>query len=288
MSASLAMLLQAQLDPTLTADALLAQMRSDWPELDPSLLRLGEMSADDGQDKASGDDESPVQCLEYGDCLIALMPIPVQIGDDIDQVCAHSRLWPNATPPPVDYAAHTIVTVMAFGKDGEDANLVAQAALLSRVLASAIALSDSIQAVYFGSANHVVLPGLLRELTLATLPAPMPMAWVAINVGERPDGVMTGHTRGMDMLGLMDIEIAQTQDSAEEVFGRLTGIVDYLVENGMVISDGDTLGASNEERIRVVYGPSALDPERQVMQLRSETLAPAPASASSWWKKLLH
>lgn len=42
MSASLAMLLQSQLDPTLTAEALLTQMRSDWLDLDPSLLRLGE------------------------------------------------------------------------------------------------------------------------------------------------------------------------------------------------------------------------------------------------------
>jgi hypothetical protein len=287
MSASLAMLLQSQLDPTLTAEALLAQMRSDWPDLDPSLLRLGEAPAADGADKDADDDESPMQCLEYGDSLIALMPIPVQIGDDIGQICAHSRLWPNATPAPVDYAAHTIVTVMEFGKDGQDTNLVAQAALLSRVLASAIAVSGSVQAVYFGSANHVVLPGLFRELTQATLPEPMPIAWVAINVGERPDGVMTGHTRGMDMLGLMDIEIPETQDSAEEVFGRLTGIVDYLVENGMVISDGDTLGATAEERIRVVHGPSALDPERQVMRLQHEEL-PQAGSNKSWWKRLLN
>ncbi|MGX9718758.1 DUF4261 domain-containing protein [Stenotrophomonas acidaminiphila] len=287
MSASLAMLLQSQLDPTLTADALLAQMRSDWPDLDPSLLRLGEMPADDGPDKAAGDDASPVQCLEYGDSLIALMPIPARIGDDIAPICAHSRLWPNATPAPVDYAAHTLVTVMEFGQDGQGTNLLAQAALLSRVLASAIALSGSIQAVYFGSANHVVLPGLFRDLAQATLPAPMPLAWVAINVGERPDGVMTGHTRGMDMLGLMDIEIPETRDSAEEVFGRLTGIVDYLVENGMVIGDGDTLGASAEERIRVVYGPSALDPERQVMRLQSGEMAQA-RPGTSWWKRLLN
>lgn len=287
MSASLAMLLQSQLDPTLTAEALLTQMRSDWPDLDPSLLRLGE--APPGDDEGGqADDDSPMQCLEYGDALIALMPIPVPIGDDIDQICAHSRLWPNATPAPVDYAAHTIVTVMTFGKDGQDdSQLVAQAALLSRVLASAIALSESIQAVYFGSANHVVLPGLFRELAQATLPEPMPIAWVAINVGARPDGVMTGHTRGMDMLGLMDVEIPETQDSAEDVFGRLTGIVDYLIENGMVISDGDTLGASAEERIRVVYGPSALDPERQVMRLQREDV-PAAKPSTSWWKRLLN
>jgi hypothetical protein len=263
-------------------------MRSDWPDLDQSLLRLGEARTDAEGDKDADDEDSSVQCLEYADYLIALMPIPVQIGDDIDQICAHSRLWPEATPAPVDYTAHTIVTVMRFGDDSqEDSNLVAQAALLSRVLASAVALSDSIQAVYFGSANHVVLPGLFRELTQATLPEPLPIAWVAINVGSRPDGVMTGHTRGMDMLGLMDIEIPETGDTAEGVFSRLTGIVDYLIENGMVINDGDTLGATEEERIRVVYGPSALDPEREVMQLVSEEIPQAKPS-KSWWARLLN
>lgn len=287
MSASLAMLLQSQLDPQLTADALLAQMRNDWPDLDQSLLRLGEApSAGDEDTNADGDD-APMQCLEYADYLIALMPIPLQIGDDIAQICAHSRLWPDATPAPVEYAAHTIVTVMRFSDDGQEPNLVAQAALLSRVLASAVAVSNSIQAVYFGSANHVVLPGLFRELTQATLPEPLPIAWVAINVGARPDGVMTGHTRGMDMLGLMDIEIPETADSAEGVFSRLTGIVDYLIENGMVISDGDTLGATEDERIRVVYGPSALDPEREVMRLVSEEIPQAKAG-KSWWQRLLN
>lgn len=287
MSPSLAMLLQSQLDPKLSAEALLAQMRSDWPDLDQSLLRLGAAPSDDGAPKDADADDSPMQCLEYGDALIALMPIPVQIGDDIDQICAHSRLWPDATPAPVDYAGHTIVTVMGFSDDGQDGNLVAQAALLSRVLASAIAVSDSIQAVYFGSANHVVLPGLFRELTQTTLPEPMPIAWVAINVGERPDGVMTGHTRGMDMLGLMDIEINETADSAQGVFDRLTGIVDYLIENGMVISDGDTLGATDEERIRVVYGRSALDSEREVMRLVSEEI-PQTKPGKSWWSRLLN
>ncbi|WP_293705641.1 DUF4261 domain-containing protein [Stenotrophomonas sp. UBA7606] len=287
MGASLAMLLQSQLDPAFTAETLLAQMHSDWPDLDPSLLRLGDARAEAGTAADADDDDSPMQCLEYGDYLIALMPIPVQIGGDIDQICAHSRLWPEATPAPVDYAAHTIVTVMRFSDDGQDTDLVAQAALLSRVLASAVAVSGSIQAVYLGSANHVVLPALFRELAQASLPGPMPIAWVAINVGARPDGVMTGHTRGMDMLGLMDIEIPETADGAQEVFSRLTGIVDYLIENGMVIADGDTLGATAEERIRVVYGRSALDPERQVMRLQTEEF-PQARSGRSWWSRLLN
>jgi len=281
MTASLAMLLQTQLDPRLDVDALIAQMRSDWPDLDPGLLKPtapAEIPAG-----------SEVMSIDYDGWLIALMPIPAPIGDDIATICAHSRLWPNAAPAPVDYAAHTLVTVMGFGTDAVEREDIVRTTLLSKVLASAIALSDSIQAVYFGSANHVVQPTLFRELACEMLPAPLTIAWVALNVGPRPDGVMTGHTRGMDMLGLMDIEIPVTRESAEDALGRLSGICAYLIENGQVIEDGHTLGGSEDEHIRVVFAPSALDDGRQVMSLQYEAVEAAPEAAERpWWKRLLN
>ncbi|UNK42678.1 DUF4261 domain-containing protein [Luteimonas sp. S4-F44] len=263
MTASLAMLLQDRADPALTAEALAAQMRADWPDLDTELLRAEPRDFDMPDGPLS---------IDYGDVSILLMPIAAPIGDDIAQIAAHSRLWPNAEPAPEDYAAHTIVTVMEFPAEGTAPTLDAlgRAVLLSRVLASATALLDTVRAVYFGSANHIVLPALFRELAMAQLPEPMPLAWVAFNIGARPDGTMTGHTLGMDMLGLMDIEIPETDDSAENVFDRLTGICAYLLEHGPVIEDGDTLGESADERIVVAHAPSAYGDGRQVLQLRSE------------------
>lgn len=282
MTVSLAMLLQSQPDPGLDAAGLVRQLLADWPDLDPALLRVSELAPDQvGREE----DELPLS-IDYDTTLIALMPIPFPIGDDIAEIVAHSRLWPNAQPAPVDYAAHTIVTVMSFAADGSEPDAIGQAVLLSKVLASAIALSSQTEAVYFGSANHVVLPALFRELARDMLPEPLSIAWVATNVGQRPDGVMTGHTRGMQMLGLMDIEIPESNDSAETVFKRLQGISDYLIQNGPVIADGDTLGDSAKEKIQVVYAASALDDGRQVMQLR--TSAQQAETAKPWWKKLLN
>lgn len=283
MTVSLAMLLHSRIDAQLDAPALIRQLCDDWPDLDPARLKPAAAdNADTGGEPAAGQ----VLSLDYDGQMIALMQIPAPIGDDIAQICAHSRLWPDSTPAPEGYTAHTIVTVVGFGEqDTDQANGIARTALLSKVLASAIALSDTIQAVYFGDANHVVLPQLFRDLARELLPQPLPMAWVAINVGQRPDGVMTGHTRGMEMLGLMDIEIPATRDSAEEVYGRLTGICDYLIEHGNVINDGDTLGSTEHERIKVVHAPSAFGDGRQVMRLDAE---PVEAAPRSWWKKLLN
>ncbi|RVW11489.1 DUF4261 domain-containing protein [Prescottella agglutinans] len=265
---ALAMLFQDRLDAEVTADALASQLRQDWPDVDFSGLVVDR--------DESADRDGPV-CLDLDGRMIALLGVPAQVGDDVAEIAEHSRLWPNAEPAPVDYAAHTIVTVLRPGTGHDDApheDAIADAVLLSRVVASIVALTDTVRAVYFGSANHVVLPALFRDLMKDALPEPPLLAWVAMNVGQRPDGVMTGHTRGLDMLDLPDIEIPETPESAGDTFERLAGIVSYLVEQGPVIGDGDTIGSTEVAEIVVDHTPSAFDPERTVLRLRFDVDRP--------------
>lgn len=254
---ALAMLFQDRLDADVTAEALAAQMRLDWPDVDLSGLAVDR--------DESADRDGPVR-LDLDGRMIALLTVPSPVGDDIADIAGHSRLWPKEVPAPTDYTAHTIVTVLRPGSTDEDA--IADAVLLSRVVASLVALSGTIRAVYFGSANHIILPALFRDLVKDVLPEPPLLAWVAINVGRRPDGVMTGHTRGLDMLDLPDIDIPDTPESAGDTFDRLTGIASYLLEEGPVINDGDTIGSTEVAEIVVDHAPSDIDPERTVLRLR--------------------
>ncbi|QBJ95442.1 DUF4261 domain-containing protein [Rhodococcus sp. ABRD24] len=254
---ALAMLFQDRLDADITAEALAAQLHLDWPDVD-----FSDLAAD--QD-ASADRDGPV-CLDLDGRMIALLTVPSPVGDDVADIAEHSRLWPKHVPAPTDYAAHTIVTVLRPGSAEDEA--IADAVLLSRVIASLVALSGTIRAVYFGSANHIILPELFRDLVKDVLPEPPLLAWVAINVGQRPDGGMTGHTRGLQMLDLPDIEIPATPESAGDTFDRLTGIASYLLEQGPVIADGDTIGSTEAAEIVVDHAPSDVDPERTVLRLR--------------------
>ncbi len=233
---------------------LAAQLGSDWPEL------AGHVHAPAPGTTPPGD---PLM-LGVGDTQVALMTIEHPVGDDIAAICDHSRLWPRDEPAPTSYARHTIVTVLGGPEEGGHPAL---AALLSRVVASAIALDDTVRAVYWGAAEHVVLPTLFRDLARDVLPDPLLPAWVAFNVGRHPDGHLTGHTRGLRDLGLMDIEIPSTNESPEETLDRLSGIAQYLLENGPVIGDGDTLGATADERIVARHLPSAFDEDVTALTL---------------------
>lgn len=259
---SLAMLFQTRLDPSLTGDRLAARMLADFPDLDAALLSIEQNSGVD----------TPLS-LSYGSQTIALLGIPAAVGDDLAEIAAFSRLWPADVPAPSDYAAHTIVTVLRHHEAGSGENeathveSIADAVLLSKVIASAVALTESIVAIYFGSANHLVAPMVFRDMALETLPQPMLPAWVALNIAPRPDGIMTGHTRGLDMLGLLDVEIVASHESAEETFGRIVNTAIYQLENGPVIGDGDTLGESAAAEIVAHHAPSQVETDKTVLSL---------------------
>ena len=196
------------------------------------------------------------------------MNIPAPIGDDTVELVGPSRLWPETEAFNSDYQAHAVVTVTGFG--GGISRGLSDTFFAVQGGASLVAISPETFAVYWGSANHLIYPPLFREITMEALPNPLLLLWVAINVGERPDGVMTGHTVGLDAVGLMDIEIPQTPKTAEETVAFLVDVADYLLTNGLVIKDGDAVKETDEETIRAVYAVSLLDPEKTVIQLQSD------------------
>lgn len=267
------MLFQSRLDPEITGETLRQQMLADFPDLKPESLTV------DGPENV--DEDRPLT-LSYGDALIAVMSVPAPVGDDLHEIAQYSRLWPDSTPVPTSYDAHTIISVLRTGGDAAShLTAISDAALLSKAIASAIAVSESIVAVYFGSANHVIVPELFRDLTLETLPDPILPAWVALNVAPRTDGVMTGHTRGMDMLGLMDIEIVESPESAEDTFARLANIAIYQLQNGPVIGDGHSLGTTEDAELYALHAPSALDPDKTVLQLTFAAGDEQPVAATA-------
>ena len=75
----------------------------------------------------------------------------------------------------------------------------------------------------------------------------------------------------MNNLGLMDVEIPNSTKDAAGTYEFLTNIALYLLDNGLIIKDGDTVGESAEERIKAIYAGSLVDPLKTVIQLQGET-----------------
>lgn len=53
--------------------------------------------------------------------------------------------------------------------------------------------------------------------------------------------------------------------SGNEIFSFMYNIIAYLLENGPVIKDGDTIGGDENQKIKVRYGKSMLNKSKDVM-----------------------
>lgn len=263
MSIALAMLVQNEIDLAITSAAFIRQFREDWPDARQTAF------------VAEAQEEGTLT-YKYGNFTIAVMSIEKPMADVTAELCASSRLWPDGRQFNTEYQAHTIVTILPEGDDKDRETSV----LLSQVVASLVAISPETIGVYWAAANHLIAADLFRRLAKEVLPAPLFEVWVALNVGQRPeDGAITAHTVGLNNLGLMDVEIPNSTKDAAGTYEFLTNIALYLLDNGLIIKDGDTVGESAEERIKAIYAGSLVDPLKTVIQLQGE-MKPQQAALS--------
>jgi hypothetical protein len=200
------------------------------------------------------------------DCIIALMRAPIP-WTDLEGPCATSWLWPSAADELRGHVGHLIVTVMG------ESNPVELSGMLSRVCASILATCAEAPGVYWGAATLVIPSKIFQEFTTNILPGMPPVyMWVDLRVGQSPQGKMSGFTHGMQALGHMEFETESSNEGPGELRERFFGLCNYVLENGPVIRDGDTIGEDANERIRVVYSKSAFGQEGQVMRLEYDAI----------------
>lgn len=255
MRASLAMLLKDERPSTpVTGPALADRLIQDWPDLDASRLTV------------SGEQDPGDAILDYGGTGIVVSTADTPLDLDIERVAAHSGQWPLTFGAPTDCTAYAAVAVTE--PDGPDSHeeAIARAVLLSRALVSLLNLDESFRAVYWGAANHLVHPAAFLDQA-KVLPKPMLPAWTAISVGPRADGSMSGYTRGLDMLGLQDLELPSVDESEDETFERLAGITMYQLEAGPVLGDGETIAGPRGDVMLIQHTESADGEGRQVVRL---------------------
>lgn len=190
-------------------------------------------------------------------------PIP---WDGLEGPCKTSILWPSATEDVKSHQHHLIVSV-----SDADLNPVQLSILLTKVTATILATCKNAIGVSWCNATMVIPRDIFIEFSEKVLPEGPPVhIWVDFRVGRGESNNSTGFTTGLAALGLMEIEAIDTPEPVSELKDRLTSLADYLITNGPVIDDGDTVGEDESELIKVVYGNSEFNHEDQVMTLKYE------------------
>ncbi len=206
--------------------------------------------------------------------VMARMPAPIPSGD-LEGPCVTSLLWPDAESEVPKHKIHWIVTT-----SGEIAELQC-AGVLSRVTAAVMEAAESCSGVFWTNSTMVIPKPIFRDFVVEILPmGPPSLIWVDFRVGSEAPNQSSGFTTGLAAFGLMEFEAKGCPEPPSELRDRLNGLVDYILEHGPVIKDGDTVGEDAHEKIRVIYGKSEFGIEGDVMKLVYETSSPE----KPWWK----
>jgi hypothetical protein len=213
-------------------------------------------------------------CLAGADIVIGVMPAPMSWAD-LEGPCATSILWPDAEKELKAHKNHVIVTVSG------ELNPIALSTRLTQATAALMATSNHSTGVFWYNSRAVIRKDIFIDFAKDILPLGPPLQlWIDTRVGKTENNLTSGFTSGMEALGHMEIEAENAPESVSDLRDRLTNLADYLIENGAVINDGDTIGVDEQERIRVIYIDSVFGHESPVMRLVYEHTLPQ----KSWWK----
>ncbi len=155
--------------------------------------------------------------------------------------------------------------------------------MLTQVSAAVMHACPAALGVYWGSATLIIPKPLFTDFALEVMPHELPLhMWVDFRVGSDDKGGSSGFTTGMASLGHMEIEALNTPETPAALRDRLTTLCTYLLQNGPVILDGNTIGANADEKIRVVYADSQFGFDSKVMLLEYGTPAPKKSKWKLW------
>ena len=155
--------------------------------------------------------------------------------------------------------------------------------LLTRVTTAVLASSETALGVFWSNGALIIPKPIFIEFALDVLPEGAPLyIWVDFRVGQDGNSMSSGFTQGMEALGHKEIEVTKAPESVPELRERLYALAGYLVENGPVINDGDTIGEDESEKIKVVFTKSNFGYKNEVMSLLYINEFPV----QPWWRRL--
>jgi hypothetical protein len=208
----------------------------------------------------SQEDDTLVFHLDDSMAAVSLMPAPIP-WSDLEGPCATAWWWPEATERMKGHKCHIIVVFM-----GGAGNAVERHIYLTRLVSAVAANADS-AGIYWGAGTVVHDPTAFQEQAAELSPDNLaPQLWVDMRLEQNEDGSFRFFTTGMASFGCLEIEIDRSPRLPEEILDFCYSIVSYVLQRGTTIGDGETVGRSADERIKVRHKASMWD-RAKVMKL---------------------
>jgi hypothetical protein len=161
------------------------------------------------------------------------------------------------------HRSHLLVTMMGGAADPVRRRLIQTA------VTAAAAKQPGVMAVYWPEATLIHFPpvfiGMAEEINSPE--APPLYLWVDMRAFRNDDGTIGMFTTGLAPLGHMEIEIPRIEMEVGELRDWMINILYYLLEKGPVLHDGQTIGMTAEQKIRIKHCRSSFGHPGKVIRL---------------------
>lgn len=195
---------------------------------------------------------------------LSFVPSPIP-WESLKGPCATAWYWPQAAEAMKAHRAHVIA-----GLGGGPADPVARRLWLT-ALAGAIASAAGPNACGVlwpgGMVVHAPEPFLdrAREMGRGNLPLEL---WIDFRIFRESEDILTLFTTGLGEFGLPDFEIPLSRRPFKDVYAAAFNTAHYLIDQGPVLKDGDTLGFPAGDTVLVHHVESRWGHGRTILSIR--------------------
>lgn len=193
--------------------------------------------------------------------LVFHMPLPVPSGEAEEaaqySASALSGEWQLPT-----HEAHLMVML----QEPEDRPVLDSLTEFTQVLAAVTEASGAI-GVYWGDAHATHAPDFFCEV--ASDPESLPiLLWTGLSIAHDGPGRISILSLGVsEQLGFEDLLLTAPEKASEDALAYFFDLIAYCASRGAAIPEGETVGRSRKERLRVRYVESPIDPQKRVWRV---------------------
>ena len=215
---------------TIDLDLLRKQIQEDWGIV---------------IDKNPEEDQSLIETIDDMNLIVSLMPAPVP-NDEALNNAETNFYWEDAVEIAKSHKAHILVTVL-----GGEEDLLGATDLFVKVCASCLKQPNAIAINTLGTVLQPEFYIEYAESSLKNNEFPL-MNMVFFGIYSNDNGAtMSLYTYGLGVYGKLNMEIIDSNKSTDETLGLLQSITEYVITSDITLQDGETIGFSEEQKLKI-------------------------------------
>ena len=193
----------------------------------------------------TGDNEVSTFIINNETVAIGLMPAPIP-ESELKPICEYSYLWKNVSEEVKKHTNHAIVSVL-----GSNTSILERYKILTKLNASILRTTANSIGIYKGNQTLLLPKDLYLDFADFLKGDGLPISlWVYLGVinNETESSI---YTYGLKEFKKTEIEILNSSLKGNDLYDFLLSIVTYIIESDITLKNGETIGFSEEQKIKI-------------------------------------